>query len=144
MDGMYQDMIIMLTILFFGFWVIKGHYDNVWKIEQLEIEIKKARKKELSSYPKGISLNDLKKMQTDIIKLQQNCINIDAKYKIKDEWMVDRIKQLTDIVHCRLQEAVNTHNEVKELYNSYEEGAGIASSGSVTMSEAADMESEDV
>ena len=133
MDGMYQDIIIMLTILFFGFWVIKGHYDNVWKIEQLEIQLKKARE-----------IGDLTKMQNDIISLKQDCINIDAKYKIKDEWMVDRIKQLTDIVHCRLQEAVNTHNEVKELYNSYEEGAGIASSGSVTMSEAADMESEDV
>ena len=142
MDGMWQDIIIMMTIGVFGLWIMTKHYDNAWKIEELEIKVKKNGK--IVSQDEEAIIKDFRQMQTDIIKLQQDCINIDAKYKIKDEWMVDRIKQLTDIVHCRLQEAVNTHNEVKELYNSYEEGAGIASSGSVTMSEAADMESEDV
>jgi len=120
MDGMYQDIIIMLTILFFGFWVIKGHYDNVWKIEQLEIQLKKARE-----------IGDLTKMQNDIISLKQDCINIDAKYKIKDEWLTDRLQQLIDIVQQQMsvQDALNTFDNAKnkqnELVESYEEGAGI-------------------
>ena len=120
MDGMYQDIIIMLSILFFGFWVIKGHYDNVWKIEQLEIQLKKARE-----------IGDLTKMQNDIISLKQDCINIDAKYKIKDEWLTDRLQQLIDIVQQQMsvQDALNTFDNAKnkqnELVESYEEGAGI-------------------
>ena len=117
---MYQDIIIMLTILFFGFWVIKGHYDNVWKIEQLGIQLKKARE-----------IGDLTKMQNDIISLKQDCINIDAKYKIKDEWLTDRLQQLIDIVQQQMsvQDALNTFDNAKnkqnELVESYEEGAGI-------------------
>ena len=144
MDGMWQDIIIMMTIGAFGLWVITKHYDNAWKIEQLEIKVKKNGK--IVSQDEEAIIKDFRQMQTDIIKLQQDCINIDAKYKIKDEWTVSRLQQLADIVqqNMSLQDAINTFDNAKELVKSYEKGAGIASSGSLTMSQAADMESDDV
>ena len=39
-------------------------------------------------------LKDMKQMQTDIINLKQDCINIDNKYRIKDEWTVSKIESL--------------------------------------------------
>jgi hypothetical protein len=39
-------------------------------------------------------LKDIRQMQTDIINLKQDCINIDNKYKIKDEWTVSKIESL--------------------------------------------------
>jgi hypothetical protein len=39
-------------------------------------------------------LKDMRQMQTDIINLKQDCINIDNKYKIKDEWTVSKIESL--------------------------------------------------
>jgi len=125
MDGLYQDLIILLAMLFFGFWVIKKHYDNAWKIEQLE----KAR-----------DIGDLKKMESDIIELKQNCINIDAKYKIEDEWTVTKIEELAKIAQGQfnLQDALNTFQTAKENLEYYEKGAGI------TMDSLSDMESDDV
>ena len=106
MDGMYQDIIILLVILLFGYWVIKKHYDNAYDIEQLKIELAKARE-----------ISDLKKMQTDIISLKQDCINIDAKYRIKDEWTTNSLKQLIDIVQQNMgvQDAINTFNTAKDI-----------------------------
>lgn len=42
-------------------------------------------------------LKDMKQMQTDIINLKQDCINIDNKYRIKDEWTTSKLEQITDI-----------------------------------------------
>ena len=39
-------------------------------------------------------LKDMKQMQNDIINLKQDCINIDNKYRIKDEWTVSKIESL--------------------------------------------------
>ena len=39
-------------------------------------------------------LKDMRQMQTDIINLKQDCINIDNKYRIKDEWTVSKIESL--------------------------------------------------
>ena len=171
MDGLYQDLIILLSMLFFGFWVIKKHYDNAWKIEQIEIKVNNNGK--IVSQDEEAIIKDFKKMQTDIIKIQQDCINIDAKYRIKDEWTVSKLQQLTDIQEklvafmdsCEipndgdvvevqaildkmaekgLRGQISVQDAVDTLVKSYEEGAGIASSGSITMSQATDMEPEDV
>ena len=32
-------LFLLLLITGFGFWVIRKHYDNAWKIEQLEIKV---------------------------------------------------------------------------------------------------------
>ena len=39
-------------------------------------------------------LKDMRQMQTDIVNLKQDCINIDNKYRIKDEWTVSKIESL--------------------------------------------------
>ena len=52
-----NTLFILFLIMGFGFWVIKKHYDNAFDIEQLQIQMKKARE-----------IGDLKKMQTDIIE----------------------------------------------------------------------------
>jgi len=171
MDGMWQDIIIMMTIGVFGLWIMTKHYDNAWKIEELEIKVKKNGK--IVSQDEEAIIKDFRQMQTDIIKLQQDCINIDAKYRIKDEWTVNKIQQLTDIQEklvafmdsCEipndgdvvevqaildkmaekgLRGQISVQDAVDTLVKSYEEGAGIATSGSLTMSQAADMESDDV
>ena len=43
-----------------------------------------------------------------------------------------------------LRGQISVQDAVDTLVKSYEEGAGIASSGSITMSQATDMEPEDV
>ena len=110
MDGFYQDIIILLTILFFGFWVIKKHYDNALEIEQLQIKYKQA-----VDISKNIrQTSDMKAMQDDLIEFRQSLINIDAKYKIKDEWTTDRLQQLVDIVQSQMsvQDTINTFRAV--------------------------------
>lgn len=42
-------------------------------------------------------LKDMRQMQTDIINLKQDCINIDNKYRIKDEWTTSKLEQITGI-----------------------------------------------
>ena len=90
---MVIDAMILTVIAFFGLWVINKHYDNAWKIEQMEIKIKKNGKivdqDEASEF-----IEDFRQMQTDIINIRQDCINIDAKYKIKDRWAVNKIEEI--------------------------------------------------
>ena len=110
MEGLYQDTIILLVILFFGFWIINKHYDNAWKIEQLEIKLKKA-----------LELGDLTKMQDDIISLKQKCINIDGKYKIKYDWIQKKFEELIgvkDHFDCSISDAVLTVQDAVDLINS--------------------------
>ena len=127
MDGLYQDLIILLAMLFFGYWVIKKHYDNAWKIEQLEIMVKNNGK--IVNQDEEAIIKDFKKMQTDIIRIQQDCINIDAKYRIKDEWSTSRIEQLVNIVqqHMSVQDVLDTFDNRK-----------------ITMDQASEMEPDDV
>tara|TARA_B100000287_G_scaffold415558_1_gene449298 strand:+ start:2889 stop:3317 length:429 start_codon:yes stop_codon:yes gene_type:complete len=142
MDGMWQDIIIMMTIGVFGLWIITKHYDNAWKIEQLEIKVKKNGK--IVSQDEEAIIKDLRQMQTDIIKLQQDCINIDSKYRIKDEWTVNKVQQITDIQE-KLVEFMDSceipsEGDVVEVQAILDK---MAEKG-LTMSQAADMESNDV
>lgn len=142
MDGMWQDIIIMMTIGVFGLWIITKHYDNAWKIEQLEIKVKKNGK--IVSQDEEAIIKDLRQMQTDIIKLQQDCINIDSKYRIKDEWTVNKVQQITDIQE-KLVEFMDSceipsEGDVVEVQAILDK---MAEKG-LTMSQAADMESDDV
>lgn len=142
MDGMWQDIIIMMTIGIFGLWIITKHYDNAWKIEQLEIKVKKNGK--IVSQDEEAIIKDLRQMQTDIIKLQQDCINIDSKYRIKDEWTVNKVQQITDIQE-KLVEFMDSceipsEGDVVEVQAILDK---MAEKG-LTMSQAADMESNDV
>ena len=50
-----------------------------------------------SSMPKDL-LIDIRKMQEDIIQSKQDCINIDAKYRIKVEWMHNKIDDIVKIL----------------------------------------------
>lgn len=142
MDGMWQDIIIMMTIGVFGLWIITKHYDNAWKIEQLEIKVKKNGK--IVSQDEEAIIKDFRQMQTDIIKLQQDCINIDSKYRIKDEWTVNKVQQITDIQE-KLVEFMDSceipsEGDVVEVQAILDK---MAEKG-LTMSQAADMESNDV
>ena len=139
---MWQDIIIMMTIGVFGLWIITKHYDNAWKIEQLEIKVKKNGK--IVSQDEEAIIKDFRQMQTDIIKLQQDCINIDSKYRIKDEWTVNKVQQLTDIQE-KLVEFMDSceipsEGDVVEVQAILDK---MAEKG-LTMSQAADMESNDV
>ena len=139
---MWQDIIIMMTIGIFGLWIITKHYDNAWKIEQLEIKVKKNGK--IVSQDEEAIIKDLRQMQTDIIKLQQDCINIDSKYRIKDEWTVNKVQQITDIQE-KLVEFMDSceipsEGDVVEVQAILDK---MAEKG-LTMSQAADMESNDV
>ena len=139
---MWQDIIIMMTIGVFGLWIITKHYDNAWKIEQLEIKVKKNGK--IVSQDEEAIIKDLRQMQTDIIKLQQDCINIDSKYRIKDEWTVNKVQQITDIQE-KLVEFMDSceipsEGDVVEVQAILDK---MAEKG-LTMSQAADMESNDV
>lgn len=101
MDGLYQDIIIIMTIFAFSFWIIKKHYDNAWDIENLQIELKKARE-----------ISDLSVMQRDLIEFRQSLINIDVKYKLKDRWAVNKIEEISDILLPHLALSVKNLEEV--------------------------------
>ena len=110
---MVIDAMILTVIAFFGLWVINKHYDNAWKIEQMEIKIKKNGKivdqDEASEF-----IEDFRQMQTDIINIRQDCINIDAKYKIKDRWAVNKIEEIINVLLPHLAHSVkNLENIVK-------------------------------
>ena len=122
-----NTLFLLLLITGFGFWVIRKHYDNAWKIEQLEIKVKRGGK--ILNEDENAIIKDFKKMQTDIIKIRQDCINIDAKYRIKDEWSTNRIEQLVNIVQ--------QHMSVQDVLDSFEDRK-------ITMDEASEMESDDV
>ena len=131
---MVIDAILLTVIALFGLWVINKHYDNVYEIERLQKAIKLTKCK-VCKGAKVILYNftgnakykddhkflnpevreepcpecqryDMKKMQNDIIILRQNCINIDAKYKIKDKWCVDSIEELSHLTKKLINEVV--------------------------------------
>ena len=96
-------------------------------IKQLEIKVKRGGK--ILNEDENAIIKDFKKMQTDIIKIRQDCINIDAKYRNKDEWSTSRIEQLVNIVQ--------QHMSVQDVLDSFEDRK-------ITMDEASEMESDDV
>ena len=71
---------ILLFQCIFALWVI----DKIRSINDRPI---------YPDVPKHL-LKDMRQMQTDIINLKQDCINIDNKYRIKDEWTVSKIESL--------------------------------------------------
>ncbi len=122
-----NTLFLLFLITGFGLWVIRKHYDNAWKIEQLEIKVKRGGK--ILNEDENAIIKDLKQMQTDIIRIRQDCVNIDAKYRIKDEWATSRIEQLVNIVQ--------QHMSVQDVIDSFEDRK-------ITMDEASEMESDDV
>ncbi len=56
-------------------------------------------------------LKDMRQMQTDIINLKQDCINIDNKYRIKDEWTISKIESLLTN-DSRMLDIMNHHGMV--------------------------------
>tara|TARA_R100000458_G_scaffold17985_1_gene15602 strand:+ start:950 stop:1348 length:399 start_codon:yes stop_codon:yes gene_type:complete len=122
-----NTLFLLFLITGFGLWVIRKHYDNAWKIEQLEIKVKRGGK--ILNEDENAIIKDLKQMQTDIIRIRQDCVNIDSKYRIKDEWATSRIEQLVNIVQ--------QHMSVQDVIDSFEDRK-------ITMDEASEMESDDV
>jgi hypothetical protein len=131
---MLIDIILLTTIALFGLWIINKHYDNAYDIEELQKAIKLTKCKvckgtkvtfynftgnakykdddeflnpEVREEPcPECQQYDIKKMQNDIIILRQNCINIDAKYKIKDKWCVDTIEEITQLQSKMIREVI--------------------------------------
>jgi hypothetical protein len=112
MNGLWQDLIIVLSMGIFGVWVIYKHYNIKSYIHNLRNDIYSCRA-------------DMKLMQGDLIEFRQNLINIDAKYRKKDEWVVSKIQQITE-KDISVQNAIDTVNDA------------------ITMSKASEMEPDDV
>jgi len=74
MNGLYQDILILLLIGGCGVWIIHKYYDLLERLENKDKEIRV--------------------MQEKLIELMQNDINIDGKYKIKHKWTVEKIEDL--------------------------------------------------
>jgi len=87
-------------IALFGLWVINKHYNNAGDIEVII--------KQMAS-----TISDMRKMQEDLIQFRQDLINVDSKYRIKDEWVISRLKQLTDIVSS----LSDSHYKGGQVYN---------------------------
>jgi hypothetical protein len=54
----------------------------------------------------------MRKMQEDLIEFKQSLINIDAKYSIKEEWIIERLFKLTGIIESNIsvQDSINLMN----------------------------------
>ena len=63
-------------------------------------------------------LKDMRQMQTDIINLKQDCINIDNKYKIKDEWTVSKIDSLISN-ESKMLDIMNVQKTIQENQQSF-------------------------
>ena len=74
MNGLYQDILILLLIGGCGVWIIHKYYDLLERLENKDKEIRVIQEK--------------------LIELMQNDINIDGKYKIKHKWTVEKIEDL--------------------------------------------------
>lgn len=63
-------------------------------------------------------LKDMRQMQTDIINLKQDCINIDNKYRIKDEWTVSKIESLL-VNDSKMLDIMNVQKTVQETQQNF-------------------------
>jgi hypothetical protein len=94
MDGLYQDLIIMAIIFVTGVWCINAYYQLKGKFDELVTDFHRLAEGrdyvediDVQAYAQGrengyhVSINDINKMQHDIIDLQQKCINLNAKIK---------------------------------------------------------------
>ena len=107
-----NTLFILFLIMGFGFWVIKKHYDNAFDIEQLQIQMKKARE-----------IGDLKKMQTDIIAQSQNSINLNAKINRNEKWTVETID--------KMKKAIDMLGEIQSKLVVFMDSCEIPSDGDV-------------
>lgn len=107
-----NTLFILFLIMGFGFWVIKKHYDNAFDIEQLQIQMKKARE-----------IGDLKKMQTDIIAQSQNSINLNAKINRNEKWTVETID--------KMKKAIDMLGEIQSKLVAFMDSCEIPSDGDV-------------
>ena len=105
-----NTLFILFLIMGFGFWVIKKHYDNAFDIEQLQIQMKKARE-----------IGDLKKMQTDIIAQSQNSINLNAKINRNEKWTVETID--------KMKKAIDMLGEIQSKLVAFMDSCEIPSDG---------------
>tara|TARA_R100001594_G_scaffold29338_1_gene54841 strand:+ start:1111 stop:1536 length:426 start_codon:yes stop_codon:yes gene_type:complete len=112
MEGMYQDLIILVVISLFGVWVINKHYDNAWKIEQIDLQIKQLRE-----------IGDLTKMQNDIIEQNQNSINLNAKINRNEKWTVETID--------KMKKAIDMLGEIQSKLVAFMDSCRIPSDGDV-------------
>ena len=96
---MIVDVILLTVLGFFGLWVINKHFDNAYDIEELIKQV-------------SLTSNDMRKMQEDLIEFKQSLINIDAKYSIKEEWIIERLFKLTGIIESNIsvQDSINLMN----------------------------------
>tara|TARA_Y100000310_G_C20497012_1_gene722056 strand:- start:371 stop:682 length:312 start_codon:yes stop_codon:yes gene_type:complete len=96
---MIVDTILLTVLGFFGLWVINKHFDNAYDIEELIKQV-------------SLTSNDMRKMQEDLIEFKQSLINIDAKYSIKEEWIIERLFKLTGIIESNIsvQDSINLMN----------------------------------
>ena len=89
MDGLYQDIIIMLTIFFVGLWGMYHYYQLKNDFNELQADFHRC-----NFLTKG---DDTLKMQDDIISLKQSCVNLNAKINKNEKWAVTSIGDLTKI-----------------------------------------------
>ena len=94
MDGLYQDIIIMLTIFFVGMWGMYHYYQLKSNFEELQADFHRC-----DFLTKGkIYSEDTLKMQDDIISLKQSCVNLNVKINKNEQWSVKSIGEITQIV----------------------------------------------
>lgn len=111
--------VIMIFQGAFAFWVI----DKIRDLYNRPIR---------SNMPKDL-LIDIRNMQADIIQNKQDCINIDAKYRIKVEWMQNKIEEIVKILQKHTDYIADQKDNMisisaKDRYNDYltmEEAANI-------------------
>ena len=90
MDGLMQDLIIMLSFAIFGVIIIIEHFKVLNEIKYLKRELTKTRE-----------LSDLSKMQDDLMEFRQSLININAKMDRDKRSTIDTLdgmKGLIDIL----------------------------------------------
>ena len=107
MDGLYQDVIIMLTIFICGLVGMRAYYKLRIDFDELQTDFHRLAEGrdyvediDQQAYAQGREWAglDLRKMQEDIISLKQGTINLNAKINEHKEWSIKSIGEITQIV----------------------------------------------
>ena len=106
MNGLYQDVIIMLTIFFVGTWGIYYYYKLRHEFNELRKDFHRlaegreyANDIDQQAFAQGRkSSADIPKMQEDIINLMQSCTNLNAKINRNNKWTVETVAEITDVL----------------------------------------------
>tara|TARA_R110002020_G_scaffold5948_5_gene24524 strand:- start:1149 stop:1487 length:339 start_codon:yes stop_codon:yes gene_type:complete len=112
MDGLYQDVIIMLTIFICGLVGMRAYYKLRIDFDELQTDFHRLAEGrdyvediDQQAYAQGREWAgvDIKRMQNDIIDLKQGQINLNAK--IKNNEIVTAMSRIS------VQDVISTENE---------------------------------